>query len=211
MEQFTLSIQKCTITQGEIYAVIGPNGSGKTSFLNLLALLNRPLKGDIVFNGENLDFSDNTKLLSIRREIAYLTQNPYLFNMTVTENVGYGLKIRGLNKSDIARRVENIMRRLDIFHLSARNAHSLSGGEAQRVALARVLVLDTKVLLLDEATANIDRPSMHSLEKIVLDICREKKITVILTTHSNEQAYRMSSTIFSIINGNCNAVKISDQ
>ncbi len=122
--------------------------------------------------------------------------------MTVTENVGYGLKIRGINKSDIARRVEDIMRRLDILHLSARNAHRLSGGEAQRVALARVLVLDTKVLLLDEATANIDRPSMYSLEKIVLDICRERKIAVLLTTHSRKQAYRMSSTIISIFKGN---------
>jgi tungstate transport system ATP-binding protein len=202
---FNLSISDCAIEKGKIYSVLGPNGSGKSSFLNLLALLNPPRCGQIAFEGQNVRFGGKRALLPLRRRIAYLTQNPYLFNMTVIENIGYGLRVRGVPGANSLRQVENIMRRLDILHLAARNAHRLSGGEAQRVALARVLALDCQVLLLDEPTANVDRANVHALERTLLEICREKDTTVVMTTHSHDQAYRMSHELISIINGRIQA------
>ena len=198
---FSLSISNCVIEQGRIYPVVGPNGSGKSSFLNLLALLAPPQRGRMAFNGQDIRFDDKNTLLASRRKIAYLTQNPYLFNATVFENIAYGLKVRGVKAPEIRERVESITRRLDLVHLTRRNAHRLSGGEAQRVALARALVLDCQVLLLDEPTANVDRPNIHVLEKTLLEICRERNATVVLTTHSHDQACRMSHEVISMIGG----------
>jgi len=203
---FTLRIEDCAIESGTIYSVVGPNGSGKSSLLNLLGFL-QPLSGGALrFRGEDVDYADGARFLGLRREVAYLMQSPYLFNMSVTENIGYGLRVRGRPREEIRGRVEAIMCRMSLTHLARRNAHQLSGGETQRVALARALVLDTDVVLLDEPTANVDRPNVHAVEKAVLDICRERGATVVLTTHSMDQAYRLSRNLLSIVNGRIHGV-----
>jgi len=154
-----------------------------------------------LFSGEKIDYTDRRDLLAKRRRIAYLAQNPYLFKMSVYENVSFGLKLRGLPPAIIHKKVEEILSVLSLSGLSRKNAHELSGGEAQRVALARTLVLESSVFLLDEPTANVDKRNIRELEKLILSLSREKGVTVILTTHSQEQAYRMSKNIISIING----------
>jgi tungstate transport system ATP-binding protein len=203
---FTLSIAGCTLDAGNVYSVVGPNGSGKSSLLNLLAFLAPASRGNLLFRNACVDNADGPHRLSLRRQVAYLMQNPYLFNMSVADNIGYGLRVRGCPKEDIRRRVKSIMERMSLTHLAPRNAHHLSGGEAQRVALARTLVLDTDVVLLDEPTANVDLPNVRALEKTVLDLCREKCATVVFTTHSLDQAYRMSGNRLSIINGRISGI-----
>ena len=179
--------------------MVGPNGSGKTTLLNMLAFLRAPSRGRVVFRGETVDYSDPAALLSLRRTVGYLMQNPYIFNMSVSENISYGLKVRGRPRDEIRRRAAAIMESLSLSHLAHRITHHLSGGEAQRVALARTL--DCDVVLLDEPTANVDRRSIRAVESAVLQLNRERQTTIVLTTHSQDQAYRMSRKRLAIING----------
>ena len=203
---FGLAIDHCMLEPGRIYTIVGPNGSGKTTLLNLLAFLHEPSHGRVLWRGRPVDYTDRAGLLALRRQVGYLMQNPYLFNMNVYENIAYGLRLRGCSNDEIRRRVESMMASQSLSHLARRNAHRLSGGEAQRVGLARTLVLDTEIVLLDEPTANVDRCNVRALEAGVLRVNRERKTTVILTTHSEEQAFRMSRNRLSIINGRVRGV-----
>jgi len=203
---FRLKIDDCLLQAGRIYSIAGPNGSGKTTLLNLLAFLREPSGGRIFFKGNIVDYADRAGLLRLRRRVGYLMQNPYLFNMSVYDNIAYGLKVRAVPGDELRARVEAIMARLSLSPLAKRNAHRISGGEAQRVALARTLVLNAAVVLLDEPTANVDRASVRAVEEAVLRINRETNTTVILTTHSEDQAFRMSRHRLCIIKGRVSGV-----
>jgi len=198
---FTLGIDSCELAVGEIYSVVGPNGSGKSTLLNTLAFLEPPKSGSFEFMGEKISHAQPDGMIALRRRVSYLLQTPYLFNTSVKKNVGFGLRVRDLSAGAIEERVDAMMNKLSIAHLAARSAHELSGGEAQRVALARTLVLPTDVILLDEPTANVDRGNVRAVEKMIKDIAHERGATVILTTHSRNQAYRMSTNLISIIDG----------
>jgi len=201
IKSFQLNIEKCRFEKDTIYAVLGPNGSGKTSLLNLLALLYKPNAGTVFFQGSRVDFNHDESLLTARRRIAYLLQSPYLFNMSVRDNVRYGLKVRGYKGRQVEFKVDGILDRMHLSHLVDRTASELSGGEAQRVALARVLVLDADVYLLDEPTANVDKESVHGIEQIILDRKQSSRAAIIMTTHSQDQARRMSENILSMVDG----------
>lgn len=205
LADFSLTIERCHLEEGGIYAVTGPNGCGKSTFLNLLSLADRPSRGEIIFNGEKVRYGDSDRLLELKRRIGYLMQNPYLFNMSVYSNISYGLRVRGLSKAEIREKVERMMARLSLTHLAGTNAHALSGGEVQKVALARTLVLDTDVLLMDEPTESVDQRNIYVVEDLIRELVRERKATVIFSTHSRDQAYRLSNNIITIIDG-----KISD-
>ena len=204
-DDFSLSIDSCHLERGVIYAVVGPNGSGKTTFLDLLALQRPPTAGELLFAGQVVNWNDRRNLLSQRRRVAYLLQNPYLFSTSVAGNIAYGLELRGLDKQEIRDRVAAIARRLSLEHLLTRSVHRLSGGEAQRVAVARTLVLEADVYLLDEPTTNVDRQHVHLVEEVIREVGARNQTMVVLTTHSHEQAYRLSSRHVSIIDG-----KLSD-
>lgn len=198
---FRLSLAKCEFEAGGVYCVIGPNGAGKTTFLSLLGFLSRPRHGVVTFKDKPVDYSDAAGMLQVRRQTACLMQNPYLFNMSVHENIGYGLSVRKTRPREIKERVNAMMDRLSLSHLADRNAHALSGGEAQRVALARALVIDADVFLLDEPTANVDRHNMSNVEALIHELSVERQAAVILTTHSHDQAYRVSKNVLSIMDG----------
>jgi tungstate transport system ATP-binding protein len=198
---FTLRIAACRLAAGGVYAAVGPNGSGKSTFLDLLALLLPPRRGCVRVDGEDVAGRDPDALLPHRRRIGYLLQKPYLFNMSAAENVGYGLRLRGVLPTATRARVQEAMEQLDIAHLAHRNAHTLSGGEAQRVALARTFVLEPAVLLLDEPTANVDRRHVATVEEFVRDANTRRGTTVVLATHSRDQAYRLARHVLSIIDG----------
>jgi tungstate transport system ATP-binding protein len=205
--EFVLTIDECSLERGSIHAVVGPNGSGKSSFLNLLACMDRPESGSVLFGGKPVDHANSTALLATRRRIGYLMQNPYLFNMSVRDNVAYGLKVRRLPKDAVTSAVDVMLERFLLTDLADRAAHTLSGGEAQRVALARTLVLDADVYLLDEPTASVDERNIRTVEQSIRQVCEQKGATIVLTTHSREQAYRMSRRPISIIGGGISDVE----
>jgi len=209
-DDFVLRANAFRLQRGEIYAVTGPNGCGKTSLLHVLSLLGRPVAGQVCCGGSAVDFDDGPELLRARRRLAYLMQQPYLFNMTVYDNIAYGLNLRGIPAAARRQRVRDAIDRLKLGDYTRRNAHTLSGGEAQRVAVARTLVLDADVFLLDEFTAGIDQDYVRAVESYVCDINREPGATVVFTTHSKSQAHRLSRNRVSIVDGEVCHLSVED-
>lgn len=200
-DKFLLKIGRLSLKAGKVYSLVGPNGSGKTTLLNILSFVDSVLKGKVFFENRLVDYRDSGGLLKLRRRISYLLQHPYLFNMSVFDNVGYGLKIRGLDKKIINKKVEDILFELSLSHLAKRNVRLLSRGEAQRVALARALILDADVYLLDEPMANVDKENIRTVEELILSLNRKRSATIILSTHLQQQAYRISKDIIFMLDG----------
>jgi tungstate transport system ATP-binding protein len=188
------------LAAGLIHAVIGPNGAGKTSLLRLLGLLEKPDQGRIFFQDQ-----DTTSLwpqcLSLRRRLGFLHQSPLLFQGTVLDNLAVGLKFRGVPRSERRQRVTEILAAFGLTSLVRRPAAHISGGEAQKVALARIMVFDPEVLLLDEPTANLDPHNAFEFERLIADIHGQQGKTIILVTHDLGQAERLSQQILFLHQG----------
>jgi len=189
--------------QGEILALLGPNGSGKTTLLKILAFLERPSKGEVYFKGTKVTYK-NMELLRLDSTMVF--QKTVLFNTTVYNNVVYGLKIRNVPKNAIHDKVANALRLVRLNGFEKRQAKKLSGGEQQRVALARALVLGTKLVLLDEPTANLDPRNAAIVEEIIGSVNRELKATIVIATHNIFQAKNLPSTIALMDNGGISQV-----
>lgn len=173
--------------EGKIHALMGENGAGKTSLLEILALLEPPKAGAILFENEKVAFNGN--LTKLRRKIGFCQQQPLLFNTSVFNNISFGLKIR--RNGNFKERVESVSCTFGLEHLLNKSCAALSGGEAQRVALARTFVLETPVILLDEPTTNLDDAGIGIL-KDCLSQAKEKGRTVILATHQPDLAYKLA-------------------
>ncbi len=175
-----LSVERLEVQPGEVVAVVGPNGSGKTTLLHLLAFVEPPASGRIRFFGEECSAA---RRLGFRRRVGLLTQSPFLFRGTVMDNVQWGLKIRGVPAARRRERALEALRSVGLDGFEGRRARALSGGEAQRTALARILVLEPDVLLLDEPGNHLDRESILLTERIVANRNRNKRTTVIFVSH----------------------------
>lgn len=173
-------IDHFVLKRGEVLALVGPNGAGKTSLLLTLALLQRPVEGRIEIDGTVVT-TKNT--LQLRRRMAVVFQEPLLMNTTVLGNVTTGLRIRGMAAGPARKRAEEWLDRLGIAHLRDRSALHLSGGEAQRVNLARALALQPAILFLDEPFTGLDYPTRHDLLEDLGAILRETGITTLFVTH----------------------------
>src|SRR5574341_2139897 len=185
----TLRVDSLDIHNGETLAVVGPNGAGKSTLLLALARLLEPVHGDITFNSRSLKEWNE---LEYRRKISFVFQAPLLMDMTVEQNIGLGLKFRGTPKDETRARVEKWMRHLGIESLSKRRAGQLSGGEAQRVSLARAFVLEPELLLLDEPFSSLDPPTRLKMLDDVSAIMAQDHRTAIFVTHNLNEAAKLS-------------------
>ncbi len=188
-----LDISSLTVEEGMILSLIGPNGAGKTTLLQTLACLIKPHGGEFFFKGEKV--SSNPGLLQYRRKLAMVFQEPLLFDTTVFQNVASGLQIRRMDRSEIEKRVEQNLQRFGISHLTDRSARKISGGEAQRTALARALAIQPEILFLDEPFASLDPPTRESLMEDLEKILRKTHITTIFATHNRMESLRLPDRI----------------
>lgn len=192
---FHLHVEHLALYAGRTYAIYGSNGSGKTTLLNILALLTLPHEGRILFEGQPVNGADPARGRRYRRRVTLLMQHVYLFRSTVFENVASGLRFRGMAKGAIEERVNGMLDKVGLRQFAHRPAQSLSGGEAQRAGLARALVTDPDVLLLDEPTASVDAAHGKQIESILAETCRQRRMTVVLSTHQYDQAYRIADEV----------------
>ncbi len=185
--------------RGEILAIIGPTGSGKTTLIRILNLLDPSEAGRVFFDGVDVT-KDEKARFSARRRMSLVFQKPSMFNVSVEKNVSYGLRIRGISGPLIRDRVRSALRDVGLSGYEKRRAFSLSGGEAQRVALARALVTEPELLLLDEATANLDPRTAETIEDLIRR-AREDGISVVMATHDLDQARHLADEVAVLIGG----------
>ena len=188
------------IRRGETFALIGPSGSGKTTLLRLVDLLDRPTSGSITFDGSPTDGPEHERR-AIRRRMAMVFQKPGVLNVSVEQNIAFGLQFRGMPKEQVHEHVMSVLEMVGLSGLSQRRALTLSGGEMQRVAIARAIVTEPEVLLLDEPTANLDPVSTGIIENLIGWINRERKTTVILATHDMGQGQRLAGRVGVMMDG----------
>jgi len=186
------------IREGEILGLLGPNGAGKTTLMRILALIEKPSKGEVYFSGEKIT-EKNMDLMRLQTTMIF--QRTILFSTNVYNNVAYGLKTRKVPKNKVDEEVRKALRLVKLEGFGKRQAKKLSGGEQQRVALARALVLNSKLLLLDEPTANLDPKNASIIEEIIATVNRESKTTIVVTTHNMFQAKNLPHRIALMING----------
>jgi tungstate transport system ATP-binding protein len=189
-----------SIGKGEVFALIGPTGAGKTTLLRIMGLLEVPAAGKIYFDGKCIPRSGKQRL-EIRRRISFVHQKPQVFNLSVYDNVACGLRWRGEKKDRIAEKVDHILEIVGLGGYKNRKARTLSGGEAQRVALARSLVLEPEVLLLDEPTANLDPVSTAKIEQLISSVARQHNTTMIMATHDMPQGQQLADRIGVLLGG----------
>lgn len=186
------------ILDGEILALLGPNGSGKTTLLKILGLILRPTNGDVYLAGMKVTAQNTEKL---RMESTLVFQKTVAFSTTVYDNIAYGLRIRRAPKSEVDEKVAQVLRLVRLEGFEKRPARKLSGGEQQRVALARALALNTKLLLLDEPTANLDPKNAGIIEEVIATANRELRTTIVMATHNMFQAKSLPQRIALINDG----------
>jgi tungstate transport system ATP-binding protein len=199
-EQTILDNINFEIRRGEIFALIGPSGSGKTTLLRLIDLLDWPTAGTILFDGQDTAVTGQVRL-AIRRRMGMVFQKPGVLNTTVGENVAFGLKFRGTDRIQIAKKVTSALEQVGLLGFEKRRAVTLSGGEMQRVAIARAMVTEPEVLLLDEPTANLDPVSSEIIEDLLIRINNDHHTTIILATHDMIQGQRLAHRMGVIMNG----------
>ena len=188
------------IDRGEVFALIGPTGAGKTTLLRLIDLIDLPTSGKIYFDG--VDTAESAKIrLGTRRRMAFVLQKPMVFNLSVYDNIAYGLKWRGVRGSELREKVNQVLEMVGLSTDKNRNARTLSGGEVQRVAIARAIAIEPEVLLLDEPTANLDPNAALRIEELITSIIQHYATTIIMATHDLSQGQRLADRIGVLMNG----------
>ena len=185
------------IKEGELVALVGPSGSGKSSLLHLLALLDEPTKGEIILNKQETKHLSNYQKDELRRNsVSIIFQdNNLLTDFTAFENVMMPLIIKGENTKVIFKKAEQILKSVKIFNRSQHFPNQLSGGEQQRIAIARAIIAETKIILADEPTGNLDFKTSREIFSLFLKLKKLKK-TIIFATHNRELANRADYKLF---------------
>jgi tungstate transport system ATP-binding protein len=185
------------VRKSRVQSIIGSNGSGKTTLLRIMALLDKPTGGKVYWKGEVVD---GTNMAALRGKITMVFQRSLFFNKTVYENVAYGLQLRKLTDLEVKERVMDALDLVGMKGYTNRRAKKISGGEQQRMAIARALVLEPELLLLDEPTSNLDPKNTLAIEGIIRRI--RGKTTVVFATNNPFQAKRLSDQVAFLMDGN---------
>ena len=191
-----------TIEMGKVVALMGPSGSGKSTLLHLIALLEKPTNGKISILGQpTFNITDHKKNQIIRDNISIIFQNNNLLSdFTAIENVAMPLLIRNQNYNNSIKQAEEFLKKVNLSHRSSHFPSDLSGGEQQRVAIARSLITDTKIILADEPTGNLDNKNSNEVFSYFLKLKQKNKI-ILIATHNREIAKKADYTL-SISDGN---------
>lgn len=185
------------LEEGKFYTMLGPSGSGKTSILRVIAGFSQPTSGRILFNGKKIN-----KLPPNKRNLNTIFQDYALFpHLNVFENIAFGLKLQHKNKTEIKDRVDQILKIVQLTGLENREINELSGGQKQRVSIARSLVLNPRILLLDEPLSALDAKLRKDMQYELRELQQRLGITFLFITHDQEEALAMSDFIFVINNG----------
>jgi tungstate transport system ATP-binding protein len=187
----------------KVHVLVGPNGSGKTTLLRVISGLQQPATGSVSVFGQDLYKLPRREHLRVMRMMTYCFQKPYMFNTSVRHNIEYGLRsspLRHIDSSEKATLVESAVAMLNLKELQERNARTLSAGETQRVSLARALVLQPELVLLDEPLANVDAANRPLVEAAISGL-HERGTTVVVATHEVGHAYRLSANVIRLERG----------
>jgi tungstate transport system ATP-binding protein len=194
-ERVVLEIPALQVQEGEVLALVGPSGAGKSTLLRLLNFLEPPTSGIIRFSNQAIS---SAAPLAIRRQVTTVFQRPVLRRGSVRSNVAYGLGLRGMPDDG---RVTAMLEEVGLAGFALQAAQTLSGGEMQRVALARALVLEPRVLLLDEPTANLDPYNVSLIEGLIRAHNASRGTTIVAVTHNVFQAKRLAHRVGLMLSG----------
>lgn len=195
-DEFTLAIDHFEITAGETVCLVGPTGAGKTTLLRLLTGVDRVDQGCLQY--DEISWAQGVGNRDAIRSIALVPQRPIVLARSVRENVAYGLRLRGIDPQE---RVDAALEQLGLEQLASRPAQALSGGQTQLVALARALVLEPRVLLLDEPTANLDPGSVGRIETVLNQLRADRHTTIVWATHNLGQVQRIADRVCLLLQG----------
>jgi len=193
-----LNISDLVIKQGECIALLGQNGAGKSTLLNLLAFLTEPHRGQI-----SLFEQDSNKPLppKLRKQIGYVNQQPYPLSGTVEDNLRLALTLQGVSPQQQPSLIQEALTLTNTAHLAKQKANTLSGGELRRMAIARAIVYQPIVLLLDEPFSHLDTTSANELEQVIETLKQCGKITIVFSTHNQLKGLSLASRTLSLVNG----------
>ncbi len=195
-----LEVEALDVARGETLAVIGPNGSGKSTLFAALACVRPWRAGRLAFEGRPVE-PTGPAALDYRRRIATVMQQPLLLDTTIIDNAAQGLKYRGLSRREASGKAQAWLDRLGVGHLAGRRARHLSGGEAQRVSLARAMAIEPRLLLLDEPFAPLDAPSRVAFIADLRRVLAETETTALLVTHDRSEALMLADRVAVLLDG----------
>lgn len=186
-QKLILDIDELRIPKHSIFALLGSNGAGKSTLGKIICNLEAPDSGDIYFNNQYIKKSDS-------KNITMVFQKPYMLRKTVRASIEYPLLLRGVSKSEAKERTQEVINRMNLEDISEQKAWTLSGGEMQKVALARATVFNPRLLVLDEPSASIDPLSLKAIEEEIQYV-NKKDCTVLIITHNISQAHRIATHV----------------
>ncbi len=198
-----LDLDHFAVPAGALLAVVGHNGSGKSTLLRLLALLETPTQGEVLLDGAPVP---RRATAAQRRRVTLVEQRPILFRGTVLDNLGYGLRARGMRRTAVNRMVGEAAERLGLAPLLGRRRHELSDGEVQRVAVARALAVQPDLLLLDEPASSADRAAAGALYRTLTAERAARPLAICIASHQLEDAYRWADDIRALAEGRLSPV-----
>ena len=186
-----------SIKNGEIVSLLGPSGAGKTTILKTIAGLLQPTAGQIFINNTSVNH-----LPAEKRDAVLIFQKPLLFPfLNVAQNIGFGLKMQKMKQGEAERKIDRILEITELEGLNNRKIHQLSGGQQQRVALARGLVLEPAILLLDEPLSNLDAELRQQMRELIQTVQRQTKTTMLFVTHDQSEALAISDRVCLLLDG----------